>query len=343
MKNKVFNKLICVMLAVSLCFSYFALTASATSLTDELIEFSCAEPPADSNNGYLIIFYKTTSDKIMGKLLAWNVTPAVNSTTENTVSTVPSVQINIATYVSIRFQGQGLAYYSLYDVVSDTNNFNGVQYGMIDYTETGVYRMQISPNDYLGYALYGNGVVTSNSYPSENELYPVLFNEGKTQYNQMLQLINACQQLGVKIDDTNMMLEDIDAWMLELYLQLADVIGPYLSDISNYTYQSQEYLLQCRDLLEEIRDCLNIEGPSYDDMTNEDFQNAMGDYNADSAVEDLPDIYDGDKYEVTAGISIFRSIFNLIFHYMPELKVALTLILMLGFIGYVLGRKLNKS
>lgn len=346
MKNKLLYNLIFIIFAVSVCFSFLSLSASAQSLTDELVEFSCAEPPADSNNGYFIIFYKTTSDKIMARLLSWNVTNVkLSQSADSGVNGIPSAQIRIETnHISLRFQGQGLAYYSLFDVTSDTNNLNETQYGMIDYTNTELYRFQFAPNELLGYAIYGNGVIYSNSHPYVDELYPVLFNESKTQYNQMLQLLNICQTLGIKLDAIETELYSIEGQIYALYELVASDVMYYLDNISQYSYQTQAYLLECKQLLEEIRDSLNASGPSFDEVMGEDkFGNALGDYNTNDAINSLPNQFEGDKVGIYSGIGFFTKIYDNLLYYMPELKHAITFILTLSFAGYVLGRKLNKE
>lgn len=344
MKNKVFYKLIFLLLACSLCFSYFALSAFAFDTKDKQVEFYCAEPAVDSNNGYAIFFFKSSNGNIWGRLISWYFAPCVEILTENpTIKNLP-VDIRIdPSNIIFTFDAGGDLYssvYSLLDIFSNQNSLNG--YSTKSFVNEESYTISFAGNEFLGYVLNGNSYISHNTYPAKDDVYNVLFSADAVQYNQLLELLSVAQQLGLKLDEVNGNLTDVNVWLQEIFYYLSEYIMYSLWNIEDYNRQMQLLLVEARDLLIEIRDALGASGPSFEETMGEDFGNDLGDYNAGDAVGSLPNQFEGDKNKIYSGIGFFTKIFDNLLGQMPELKHALIFILTLGFVGYVIGRRLNK-
>lgn len=100
---------------------------------------------------------------------------------------------------------------------------------------------------------------------------------------------------------------------------------------------------QVESLLTGILNALNASSEqNVDSMAKDDFQQSLGGGMTDgsNAIGSLPDVDIGFS---SGGFSWFQKCFTDIFNTMPELTTLLSTVLMLGFIGFVLGRQLNKE
>lgn len=139
-------------------------------------------------------------------------------------------------------------------------------------------------------------------------------------------------------------LQIFDTDLDDLYTQLRYV---YLNNETQATTQIG-ILNLIRDTiiptLESIESSLNATPSENADFVQEnssdEFSSVVSDFDGGSAVNSLPNV---NVDTTSGGFKGFKTIFTYLMADIPELLTALTLVLTLGFIGYVLGRKLNKG
>lgn len=346
------NKFIAVALVVSLLFFSFSFLASAESSTDTIIEFHCGEPLSGGNNGYFILFYKTTNNEIYGRVIAWNVVKLFGET--DSIYGENSMRVSVSQHnVNFQFTGYGSNDYQYYVAYTDiTSNSNRLLHYSVSSSSPYSYTIDFAPSTYLGYYI-SNGFLESNYYGDESDYnYPVLWSEGTVLSNNLTQLINLCNVLHndnnnllSKLDDIFNKQIDIETMVVETYI----VLNYCWTELQNLVAEQQQtniYLLEMISIMQEIRDSLNSTGPPVDDLLPNEEDSQFGDYGDDlqNGVDSLPDLNEslnGSQY--TSIARFFTYVFDSFFGIFIELYSILTIVLLLGFVGYVIGRKLNKE
>lgn len=347
MKSKIFKNLIFVVLAFSVCFSFLSLSANAVT-GDVVVQYSCAEPVISDSSGYFIYFTRTNSGEIKSRMFAWDSWRALYSGDEVVPDSHISFLINIKSDLIELYPvdlDKYTTFYSIMDISSNSNNFNQCLYGTADTDNNSFnpYVLDFPTNEtFIGYSIYGNGLIGENAYPNKREVFPVLFDDSATQYNQLNELL---QKISILCADNQVImgrLYDIMISAQNMEMLLTDMFN-LLINIDYYVYDSNQVLYEVLDRLERLLDEMNIDVPDDLDnnLNNNPFDENANNFNPEQSFDDLPQFEFGNGLK--SGFGVFRSIFDNIMNAFPGLFNVLTIILILGFVGYVLGRKLNKG
>lgn len=161
-------------------------------------------------------------------------------------------------------------------------------------------------------------------FGDNNELLELLLSElehNSSLSSDLIEQINSMQdQLHSDNVDTQRLLNDTKALVSALCRNTDEVEGLLTSILNALTASNDQ---------------------NVDSMKKDDFGQALGGVtDGDNAIGSLPEL---DTNFSAGGFSWFQKCFTDIFNSMPELTTLLSTVLLLGFIGFVLGRQLNKE